>query len=126
MLYFKARISFTYTMVWFGVLAFFWIKNEIAYGTHNPPWRLLASAGARSYLLYLTHGPAAELFGMFSNPNVNSILGWCALYAVILALAYMFYLLVERPSHQMARRIALVKKSVPLAVKEEALPSFPV
>lgn len=126
MLYFKARISYTYTMVWFGVLAFFWIRNEIAYGMHHAPWRVLASAGAWSYSLYLTHGPAAELFGKFWNPNVNSILGWCTLYAFILALAYLFYLLVERPSHRMARRIALVKKSVPVAVKEEALQSFPL
>jgi peptidoglycan/LPS O-acetylase OafA/YrhL len=50
-------------------------------------------------------------------------LGWFALFAFILALAYLFYLLVERPSHQMARRIALVKKSVAVAVKEKALQS---
>ena len=113
-------------MVWFGVLAFFWIKNEIAYGMHSAPWKVLASAGAWSYSLYLTHGPAAELFGKLWVQNVNSIGGWFALYASILALAYLFYLLVERPSHQMARRIALVKKSVPVVVKEEALQSSPL
>jgi peptidoglycan/LPS O-acetylase OafA/YrhL len=70
-----------------------------------------------------------EHFGMlpvFSAVDANSIFGWFALYAFVLALAYLFYLLVERPSHQMARRIALVKKSVPVAVKEEALQSSPL
>jgi peptidoglycan/LPS O-acetylase OafA/YrhL len=56
-------------MLVFGVLAFFRIKNEIAYGTHKAPWKFLSSAGAWSYLLYLIHGPAAFIFGKLHLPE---------------------------------------------------------
>ncbi len=46
MLHFKAGIPYTQTLIWFGVLAYFWVKEEITYGKHRQPNRLLAMAGA--------------------------------------------------------------------------------
>src|SRR5258706_13926763 len=42
MLHFKAGIPYTQTMIWFGVMAYLWVKEEIAYGKHRQPNGLLA------------------------------------------------------------------------------------
>ena len=113
MLHFKLKIYYTFTMLAFGILAYFWIKSEIAYGKHKAPWKFLSYAGAWSYSLYLIHGPAALIFWKLNLPNAGVILNWCAVYGFILAASYIFYRLVERPSHQLARKIMLVRNLNP-------------
>jgi peptidoglycan/LPS O-acetylase OafA/YrhL len=120
MLNFKLKIYYTCTMLVFGILAYFWIKNEISYGMHKAPWKLLTSAGAWSYSLYLIHGPAAQIFAKLRLANYGYILNWCALFGFILTLSYLFYILVERPSHQLARKILLVKNSSPEIISKRA------
>jgi peptidoglycan/LPS O-acetylase OafA/YrhL len=109
MAHFKGHISFTYTMVPFGVVAYLWIREEIRHGMGGcQPWKLIVSAGAWSYSLYLIHGPAMFLFTeRLHHPNLGYILNWCVANGFIFTFAYCFYLLVERPSHRLARKIAL-------------------
>jgi peptidoglycan/LPS O-acetylase OafA/YrhL len=120
MLNFKLKIYYTCTMLFFGILAYFWIKNEIAYGMRKTPWKFLSAAGAWSYSLYLIHVPAAQMFGVLHFPNAGAILNWCALYGFILAVSYLFYISVERPSHDLARKILLVKNSRPGVTSKQA------
>jgi len=110
MLHFKAGVPYTQTMIWFGVLAYFWVREEIAYGKHREPNRLLAMAGAWSYSLYLVHVQGMELVGWLKVPNLGYILNWTVELAMSLAFAFMFYLLVERPSHQLARKVQVLAK----------------
>jgi len=125
MLHFKAKISYTHTMLWFGVLCYFWIKNEIAYSRQKSPWGTLAAAGAWSYSLYLVHQPAIEILYRFFVPNFGAIANWIAIVTCSLAFSYVFYLCVERPSHKMARRVSLTPKSSKL-LKDRAYQSSPV
>jgi peptidoglycan/LPS O-acetylase OafA/YrhL len=120
MLNFKLKIYYTSTMLVFGILAYFWIKNEISYGMHKTPWKFLVSAGSWSYSLYLIHGPAVPIFLKLRLPNVGPILNWCVMFGFILALSYLFYVAIERPSHQLARKISFVKKSSPEVICKQA------
>jgi len=107
MLHFKVHLSYAHTMIWFGVLAYFWIKKELAYSGFSPPWKLLVSAGGWSYSLYLVHEPAFAFYFMLRLPNLGIFVNWFASFAFILAACYLFYLLVERPSHRLAQKIRL-------------------
>ena len=108
MLHFKVHVSYTQTMIPFGVLAFLWIRQEIRYGMFKSPWTRLVSAGGWSYSLYLIHGPAMYTFAKrIPVPNLGVVGNWCAAYTFILTLSYVFYRLVEKPSHRLAREISL-------------------
>ena len=110
MLHFKAGIPYTQTLIWFGVLAYLWVKEEIAYGKHRQPNRFLAMAGAWSYSLYLVHVQGMEFFGWLRPPNLGYILNWTATMLCSSGFAFLFYLLVERPSHQLARKVQVLAK----------------
>lgn len=102
---FKAHIYYPETMVWFGVFAYFWMRQEIAYGKVSSPSRYLVAAGAWSYSLYLVHTPGMTLFKRLQLQSFTALVDWFLIIGASLAVAYVFYWLVERPSHRLARRI---------------------
>ncbi len=108
---FHGHVPYTHTMLLFGVLAYFWIKNEIAYSFHRRPSGLLALGGAWSYSLYLLHYPASDLFAKLHVPNLGPRTNWILSYAAILSFSYLFYVAIERPSHRLARRFGSVSTS---------------
>ena len=102
MLHFKLHISYTQTMVWFGVLSYFWVRQEIIHGKTHPPNRSLVAAGAWSYSLYLVHAQGGSLVEKLHIPSLGPselflVMAFCLIFA------YVFYVLVERPSHETAR-----------------------
>lgn len=105
MAHFKLKISYTQTMVWFGVLAYFWVRNEIARGKVHSPNRYLVAGGAWSYSLYLLHPQAAGMFSYLRLPSFGPVVDWVLIMLTTLAICYFFYLLVEWPSHRLARKI---------------------
>jgi peptidoglycan/LPS O-acetylase OafA/YrhL len=107
MLHFKGGIPYTQTMIWFGLLAYFWVKNEIAYGKHAAPNAYLVRAGAWSYSLYLVHAPGMGFYWKLPIPNLGYLLNWFGTMLSSLGVSYVFFLLVERPSHALARKIAV-------------------
>jgi peptidoglycan/LPS O-acetylase OafA/YrhL len=122
MLHFKTKIHTPHTMVLFGVLAYFWIRKELAYSKYKAPWSLLASAGAWSYSLYLIHPAAMSVIGKLQLPSLGYLTDWFAAYALILGMSYSFYLFVERPSHRMARQITVIRKREVVSTENAALP----
>lgn len=109
MLNFHGKVPYTQTMLWFGVLTYFWLKKELAYGMDKQPVAVLAWAGAWSYSLYLMHVPAIAIYERLPVHGLGPVLNWCALLGFILAVAYAFYLLVEKPSHRLARMLGSSK-----------------
>jgi peptidoglycan/LPS O-acetylase OafA/YrhL len=107
MLHFKGGIPYTQTMVWFGVLAYWWVRKEIAYGNTRAPNSYLVAAGAWSYSLYLVHHEGGVLYSRLRLPDLGPMATWFGVMACSLTFAYVFYLSVERPSHQLARRVRL-------------------
>jgi peptidoglycan/LPS O-acetylase OafA/YrhL len=117
MLHFKAHLPITQTMAWFGLIAYFWVKNEIAWSKMHAPWRAFAWAGLWSYSLYLVHAQATGIWYWLEMywPNVGTVgprLTWCAMILSSLVGAYAFYLMVERPSHRLARWIGSARSRV--------------
>jgi len=109
MLSFHGGVPYTQTMLWFGILAYFWLRKELAYGLNKQPATGLVSAGAWSYSLYLMHVPAMRIYARLRVPNFGAELNWCLAIGFILGSAYIFYLVVERPSHRLARRLGTAK-----------------
>jgi peptidoglycan/LPS O-acetylase OafA/YrhL len=122
MLHFKGHLPYTQTMIWFGVLAYFWVKNEIRYSRHQSPNRYLVAAGAWSYSLYLIHATAQDIFLKLPIPNLGYLLNWIGAMAFCLAMSYIFYLLVELPSHRLARKIKTSVPPKPVLEEAAALP----
>jgi len=120
MLHFKAHVPLPQTMAWFGLIAYLWVKKEIAWSKTRAPGRVLAWAGLWSYSLYLVHAQAGGLWYWprklwLSEVNVGPRLHWLAVIASSLVGAYIFYLAVERPSHRLARRIGSARKPMALS-----------
>lgn len=110
MLHFHAGVHMPQTMLWFGVIAYFWIKREIAYSINHRPLQILISAGAWSYSLYLMHFPAQLILSRLSMPSLGYVADWLLLYGFVLSVAYVFYRSIEKPSHALARRAGSSKR----------------
>jgi peptidoglycan/LPS O-acetylase OafA/YrhL len=104
MLHFKLHIHYTQTMLWFGVIAYFWVREEIAYGKTHSPNKYLVAAGAWSYSLYLMHWYGETIVDHLGFTNVGGIVKWFLVVTANLIFSYLFYLAVERPSHKLARK----------------------
>ena len=117
---FKLGVPFPQTMLWFGVLAYFWLRQEIAHGKLHTPNRLLVAGGAWSYSLYLMHEQGGRLFESLKLPSLGRIPDWLLVMASCLLFSYVFYLIVERPSHKLARKIKVRTVQNPELKKKDA------
>jgi peptidoglycan/LPS O-acetylase OafA/YrhL len=124
MVHFKLKVSYTQTMLWFGVLAYFWVRQEIIGARTRSPNRFLVAGGAWSYSLYLVHGQGAGLYESLHLPTPGPLVEWFLTMASSLAFAYVFYVLIERPSHRLARKIKVRAAVTPSAALPVAAGSF--
>jgi len=130
MMHFKMHISFASTMLWFGVLAYFWLRQEIAHAKTCAPNRYLVAAGAWSYSLYLVHADAGGVAAKLHWAGGEGLLNWFLIMGSSLLFSYLFYVVVEGPSHKLARRITVrgarnasdLRKS-PRTIADIAVPS---
>jgi peptidoglycan/LPS O-acetylase OafA/YrhL len=77
------------------------------------------AAGAFSYSLYLIHPGVLEAVKRYV-PEVDVLTrsGWLFTVVSMLAFAYVFYLLVEAPSHRLAKRVRLSRVKMPVVTEE--------
>jgi hypothetical protein len=106
MLHFHSAIHYVQTCMFFGVVAYFWVKNEIAQGkcAAPPMGRFLElfpilDACARICSLQALKSPVLGLPARLDRYD-----------GLRLRVSYVFYLLVEGPSHQLARRTTVTVK----------------
>jgi peptidoglycan/LPS O-acetylase OafA/YrhL len=100
---FHAGIGYAQTLNYFAILCYFWLQREIRYFRNVRPPKALEWAGKWSYSLYLLHVPAEALYNRLGLPNLGFILNWILRFAWILACSYVFYLVLEKPSHAFSR-----------------------
>ena len=102
---FHSPIGYPWSLNFFALFAAVWLAFEISrFFTHKPS-RILESLGLWSYSLYLTHKASAALYAKLGIPDFGVYLTWALRLAFILALAYLFYLVVEKPAHWLARTV---------------------
>jgi peptidoglycan/LPS O-acetylase OafA/YrhL len=91
----------------FGALAFFWLLREMQYFQTRSESSTLRNLGEVSYSIYLmhTHGPAL-IFAVFGIRWSSSIGSWAASLATSAVIATLFYVLIEKPSHGLARSLS--------------------
>jgi peptidoglycan/LPS O-acetylase OafA/YrhL len=103
---FHSPIGYPLTLNFFAILAFFWIQREIAYYQQRQPVPILEKAGAWSYSMYLIHLHAQAIYLLIGIPALFLPLSWITHLAFVLGVCYLFYLLIERPSHKLARHLS--------------------
>jgi peptidoglycan/LPS O-acetylase OafA/YrhL len=104
---FHTPVGYVYTLDLFAILVFFWLRMEIRHNRFTPPWKYLERFGVWSYSLYLIHIPALALLGLLCGGSFpsNHLTGWLIKIFCGLFSAYIFYVVVELPSHLMARNV---------------------
>ena len=100
----------------FAIYCYLWIGNEIARFAKVPPPEILEAGGRASYSLYLVHFCVIIPFGVWiasivaaggsGAATIGSVaLLWVAELAAIAAATAVFHIVVERPSHRLARHL---------------------
>jgi peptidoglycan/LPS O-acetylase OafA/YrhL len=99
---FHLHFSNILSMNIFALLLYKWIQTEIIHFKTNPSNPILEKIGKFSYSLYLCHPLLYVILSMFINYNTLTAPLFIAL---TIAFSYVFYLLVEKPGHRLARHI---------------------
>lgn len=111
---FHSPFGYPWTMGLFALPVFFWLRVEIISARLHGANRVLEWGGQWSYSIYLVHMLVLSGFGAVALPNLGYSLNWLLLMGSVLLASYLFYLLVERPGHFLARRASLLcRKSEP-------------
>ena len=108
-LYFHANIGYNLSLNFFAIIVYFWLEKEILYFRDKKPLTILEQAGSWSYSLYLCHNALPTLFIYMSIPYFNFTIHTLLLISAALIVSYLFYLLVEKPSHKLSKGIDIVK-----------------
>lgn len=121
---FHSPIGYPWSLNLFAIFVFFWLQREIAYYSGKQPVSLFEKGGKWSYSIYLVHLHGFALFSMLSIPYLGGVLSWIVRTTFILIACYIFYLVVERPSHSWARKLAsnwIAGKKMVLAPQPDSL-----
>jgi peptidoglycan/LPS O-acetylase OafA/YrhL len=106
---FHSPAGYPWTLNLFAIAVFFWLRAEILSFRGQKPPAVLEWAGKWSYSIYLTHLIAFSLFVKIwpGYDKVNK-LEWTGMFVFVVLFAYVFYLLVEKPGHYIAKRAAAI------------------
>jgi len=102
---FHSPISFAISMNFFAILVYFWLLRELKhFNCDSRASSVLEWAGTWSYSIYLCHIFVSALVlnaGIALDPR--STLFWALRIGAVLAASFLFYVLIEKPSHLLAR-----------------------
>ena len=102
---FQLSVSYVYTLPIYSILIYYWLKKEILYYQNKDENKLLAFGGIISYSIYLVHALIIHIIEKgFGVESLSSYPLLCFLAIVAsLLISYLFYLLIEKPTHNLAR-----------------------
>ncbi|HJT78022.1 MAG TPA: acyltransferase family protein [Gemmataceae bacterium] len=102
--HYRLKLAMTHSLNYFAFVVFAWLQQEVRYNRHVSPSGVLEWAGKWSYSLYLTHLVSYAVYDRWYHlPFMGLIPSWFMHMGWVLGWAYGFYLLVEKPSHMLAR-----------------------
>lgn len=99
---FHLHLSYLLSMNIFALLLYKWLQTEIVYFKTNPSNPILEKMGKFSYSLYLCHPLLYVILQLFITYNVFT---YPVFILLTIGFAYVFYLVVEKPGHKLARKI---------------------
>jgi peptidoglycan/LPS O-acetylase OafA/YrhL len=102
---FHSPVKYPWTLNFFAILAAVWLAKEISRARVVAPSRLLERAGMWSYSIYLVHLHGDALYARLKLPYLGDLLHWIVKTSFTLLVCYLFYWLVEKPSHELARHV---------------------
>ena len=102
---FHSPVGYPWTLNLFAIAVFFWLRAEVAASPHWRRNRVFEWAGTWSYSVYLIHLVANTGYERLPMPNLGFNLNWLMRMTFILGGSYLFYLLVEKPGHLIARHL---------------------
>ena len=103
---FHSPVKHPWTLNLFAIFVYFWLTRETAYYKQRKAPSVLEHAGKWSYSIYLMHLHGQAMFVLLAFAPFAAGMNWMINIAFVLLVSYTFYLIVERPSHLFARRIA--------------------
>lgn len=104
---FHFNIAYGYTLPIFSLFAFIWLKNELIFNLNKEENKVLAYGGIFSYSIYLMHYFIMYLFLYVFNIEIHNIVYSAILILFTLFGSWIFYILIEKPSHKFSRAIKL-------------------
>jgi len=96
-------VSYLFTFNFFAPVIGFWITCEILYFRTHEPWQWLEYAGKFSYSLYLIHIIILIVIHMVLPDNLYT---YPLTVLLTVFISWLFYLVVESPSHKLSRYLA--------------------
>lgn len=105
LLKFHKNISYQYTLPILGILAYFWLREEIIYFSKHKPNKWLELGGKASYTIYLAHMLALPIAGITREHVRDGIKPWTISLLSIAVVCAVLYRLVELPAHKLAREV---------------------
>ncbi len=104
---FHLSLSYLLSLNLFAILAYYWIKSEIIFWKDRKPIRFLENVGKWSYSLYLCHALGIVMITHIFSDRAFTFYMLLLQLISSLIISYIFYLLVEKPGHQLVRKIKL-------------------
>ena len=102
--YLYFQIGFPVTLNFFALAVFIWLSFEISQN-HIRTSKYLEWGGKWSYSIYLTHWPLYLFFNEINMISYSPRLVWVTQLLFILTGAYCFYIIFEKTSHALIRKI---------------------
>ena len=103
---YHSPVGYPWTLNLFALLVTVWLQREIAFRGRVTPAAFFEWAGVWSYSLYLLHAPAGMFFATHFPAVHGTAWSWVVMLLFVLSVCYVFHLLIERPSHALARSAA--------------------
>lgn len=104
---FHTPIGYPWTLNLFAIYASVWLEREIYYYRFKGP-SVFEKLGEASYSVYLTHLHGVAILGTLTiAAGLSPFRMWVCSVVLCCAIATVFYWLVERPSHRLARCLTM-------------------
>ncbi len=101
-------ISYIITLNFYALLLAYWLEKEIIFFRNRAAIPLLEYGGKFSYSLYLLHALSITFLAMILDLNIATYFLYIFLSLLI---AFLFYKLVEEPSHRLSKYMAELAKT---------------
>lgn len=97
-------LKFKYSFLICSPLIYAWLYAELSSTRNSPMLEKLKGFGRASYSLYLVHIFSIPLIMVLAG-GANQVQQWELRMAAVVVLATLFFVVVERPAHRLAKRV---------------------